>query len=168
MDHLCNAVESALSTSNWYAALMVALALPDIAARVDDPTKPSSARYVEWVETYLCPHYTRPVAGHVHKFLSGGDCYALRCAFVHEGGDDVTHHRAAKALDKFQLLAPRPGLRVHCNQTNNKLQLQVDIFCRDILAATRAWRASITPADTVRLDRLKNLAVIQVGGVIAV
>lgn len=170
MEHLCRAAEGALSTSNWYAALMVALALPDIAARVDDPSKKSGTRYSDWVERYLSPTYTRLIGAppRSHKFLGGGDCYALRCAFLHEGGDDVSHHSAVQALERFQFLAPRPGWMIHMNQSNAKLQLQVDVFCTDVVNAVRSWRASIPDSDSARLDRLAQLAAIQTEGPILI
>ena len=96
MEMLRRAVEESLATSNWYSALMVALALPDIAARIDDPSKSSTKRYAEWVDRHLSPKYTKnigPSPGTIYQFLGGGDCYALRCAFLHEGGDDVSNHR---------------------------------------------------------------------------
>jgi len=142
---------------------MVALTLPDIAAKIDSPKAKSGPRYAAWVETYLTPKYYRP-AGHVtpeHTFLSGDDCYALRCAFLHEGGDETAHHPASKTLERFQFLG---GGFIHCNQADKKLQLEVGAFCRDICAAVETWLTSIPTTDRARLDRLKNLATIQTSG----
>ena len=149
MNHLTGAVEDALAASNWYAALTVALTVPDIAAWVDDPTVGSRARYAAWVEQYLSPAYTSEVgADHeLHKFLSGDDCYALRCALLHEGRDDTAAQRAADALTRFQFTAPQQGLVLHCNQVGTKLQLQVDIFCRDMCHAVAQWVEAIPAGD---------------------
>lgn len=165
MDQFLAATESALQSSNWYAALLVALALPDIAGWVNDPVAGSRARYAAWVEQYLSPTYTSEIgADHVqHKFLSGDDCYALRCSLLHEGRDEIAHQRAQDALDRFQFTAPTHGLIAHRNQVGAKLQLQVDVFCRDICQAIRIWLASIPAGDRDRRHRLGQLAVIHAG-----
>ena len=81
--------------------------------------------------------------GAPHVFLHGEDCYALRCAVLHEGADDIVTQRARVALDSFLFVAPRNGWTVHCNQSNAKLQLQVDIFCEDICAGVDAWLLAV-------------------------
>lgn len=163
MKHLTDAVEDAVKASNWYAALTVALTLPDIAGWVDDPRIKSQARYAAWVEAHLSPTYTSHVghARELHKFLSGDDCYALRCAFLHEGRDDTSEQRAADALTRFLFTAPRPGLTLHRNQSGTKLQLQVDLFCREMCTAVRTWLTTIGPTDVDRASRLAQLATIQ-------
>lgn len=170
MEHLTEAVERAVQTGNWYAALMVALTLPDIAAWVDDPTQGSTKRYASWVERYLSPGYTALIGSDQtpHKFLSGNDCYALRCALLHEGRDDTSQQRAADVLARYQFLAPLPVGTFHRNQVGPKLQLQVDLFCRDMCASVRTWRATIAPSDTARLNRLAELATIQTSGPIRI
>ena len=65
-----------------------------------------------------------------------------------------------------QFIAPRPGRTIHCNRSNKKLQLQVDIFCRDMVTAVRAWRAAIPETDTTRQARLDELAAIQIDGLV--
>lgn len=72
-------------------------------------------------------------------FLSPSDCYALRCALLHEGRAEITEQRAREALDRFHFIEPPKSGMVHCNQSDNVLQLQVDIFCQDIINALRAW-----------------------------
>jgi hypothetical protein len=165
MEQFTDAIERSLQTSNWYAALLVALALPDIAGWVDDPTATSRARYAAWVEQFVSPDYTREVgpARTRHKFLSGDDCYALRCSVLHEGRDETSHQWASDALDRFQFVAPLKGWTIHCNQADTKLQLQVDIFCRDICRGVQNWLLSIPVADQDRRDRLAQLVFIHVG-----
>ena len=85
MQHFFIAIEQALQSGNYYAALTTALALPDICGWIENPSIGSKARYVAWFEKYVQDKYTRQpgyvVAGLV--FLSGSDCYALRCAYLH-------------------------------------------------------------------------------------
>ncbi len=72
-------------------------------------------------------------------FLSGNDCYALRCAYLHEGSDNISQQNAKEVVDKFHFIVAPKGSTIHCNMMNTKLQLQVDIFCED----TQAGRLSV-------------------------
>lgn len=134
MNHLLASVENALNEGNHYAALALALALPDICGWVQDPISTSKSRYSTWFEKYLLSRYTRPASKiqPEHIFLNGADFYALRCAYLHEGRDDITDQRAQQVLAAFQFVVPPSGWQVHCNQSNKTLQLQVDVFCRDV------------------------------------
>jgi hypothetical protein len=163
MDEFLNAVEAALQARNWYAALVVALVLPDIAGWVEDPTLGSGDRFSNWFDRYVGKRYESSGSEILppHKFLSGDDCYALRCSLLHEGRDDIAHQRARASLERFQFIVPRGGI-IHCNQVNKKLQLQVDIFCRDICQGARDWLASIPESDKVRRSRLSELLNIQI------
>lgn len=131
------AIEKALADQNWYAALGLALALPDICANVCSPNEGSQRRYVKWYNQYMLPKYTRQVGANKeeHVFLHGEDCYALRCALLHEGSHDISEQRAQQVIENFNFVVPPQGWVVHMNQMNNALQLQVDIFCRDICSS---------------------------------
>jgi hypothetical protein len=144
MKHLIESVRAAVREKNWYAALSVALALPDICAKVED-TMPagSQKRYINWFDKYLAPNYQRMVAGQVHTFLTGDDCYALRCAYSHEGEFDISGQRARKALASYVFVATPPGVTVHMKQTNSILQLQTNLFCEEICLAVETWMAAV-------------------------
>lgn len=133
------AVRKALAEKNWYAALAVALTLPDICGRLESPNVASLKRYVRWCDSYLTPRYTKEMPGGMHIFLGGQDCYALRCAFLHEGRDEIVDQRARKALESFMFITPPHWGSMHCNQVNSKLQLQVDLFCEDICVGVEQW-----------------------------
>ena len=102
MNNLTHALESAIEQKNWYAAVMLALTLPDICGKIEYPEDHSGARYKKWCEKYLEPKYTHQVGPaqmeKIHTFLSGSDCYALRCALLHEGSDDITEQGARESL----------------------------------------------------------------------
>lgn len=152
MEQFINAVRQSIATENWYAALGMALTLPDICGRLTDPEIPSGKRYAAWWEEYVQERYTVPD----HVFLSGRDAYALRCAYLHEGRDDVAEQRAREALSSFVFVAPRPGWNVHCNQRDDILQLQVNIFCGDVCDGATAWMESHRDDEAVQ-ERLRGL-----------
>lgn len=145
MEHFLTAVESAVAQRNFYAALATALALPDICGWAEDPTVASKARYSAWFERFLRPSYTSHVGPERKEvtFLNGSDCYALRCAFLHEGRDDITEQKAQEVVDRFEFTVAPSGWVVHCNMLGPKLQLQVDRFCADIVSAVRAWGQTV-------------------------
>jgi hypothetical protein len=167
VEEFVRSVELALDTGNWHAALLVALALPDMAGYVENPSSSSGNRYAAWFDRYVGDRYRSASPWGAHTFLSGDDCYALRCSLLHEGRDETSHQRARDSLERFQFLAPRSGLVFHCNQAGRKLQLQADIFSRDICGAVRSWLSSI-PASDDRMARLNAMLKIQTSGPIQV
>jgi len=47
-------------------------------------------------------------------FLSSGDAYALRCAYVHEGRGEILEQRAREALTHISFHVPnKPGIVAH-------------------------------------------------------
>ena len=162
MERFTSAVERALRDANWYWALMIALTLPDICGWLEDPSLGSKARNVAWSRRFLEPRYTyRFGKTHRHTFLSADDTYALRCAVLHEGSDDITRQRARAALERFHFIDPPPPPRVvHCNQVNDTLELQVDMFCQDILAGVRQWADTVLASSAAARARLDELIVI--------
>lgn len=161
MKRLIDSVESSIKTKNWYAALIVVLTLPDIAGKIDNPRANSGKRYADWFNKYVGDRYRSEIGPDKteHVFLSGNDCYALRCSFLHEGKSDITHQRAREILENFEFVAPPKGTILHCNQTNNRLQLQVDIFCFDIIGGLKKWIEEISK-DFEKLSTLNNLVTI--------
>jgi hypothetical protein len=168
MEHLLRAVETAVVQQNWYAALTTALALPDICAWVENPSVGSRARYVAWFDRFLRPLYTKRVGASQEEmtFLTGDDCYALRCAFLHEGRDDVTEQKAQDVVERFEFTVAPPGWVVHCNMSmvGGKLQLQVDQFCAEIVGAVRAWFTTVLGRPDVQSRLLTLLRLHDVNG----
>nr|MBV6631350.1 hypothetical protein [Oceanococcus sp. HetDA_MAG_MS8] len=153
MQELIAAIDSNIATGNWYSALFVALSLPDVCGKIEYPERHGSQRnYADWFNRFVADRYTHRVGAGAREvvFLSGNDCYALRCAYLHEGSDDVTRQRAREAVDKFHFIVAPHGCTIHCNMMDTKLQLQVDIFCRDIRDGVIEWLASIEGHRTKR------------------
>lgn len=156
MEKLIESIESSLEASSWYAALIAAITLPDIAGKIEYPT--SHTRYGNWFDTYVGREY--------EGFLAGTDCYALRCSLLHEGVSRISHQRAQEVLDDFQFIIPPENGMMHCNliakiDSNGAiqgavLQLQVDIFCRDLVSGIRAWLIDIK-GDSDKLEALRNM-----------
>ncbi|MET3349661.1 UNVERIFIED_ORG: hypothetical protein ABID57_001333 [Arthrobacter sp. UYEF1] len=160
MQHLTESVRTAVQQSNWYAALGLALTLPDICSRLEAPhIKQSQPRYVIWCNTYIVPGYTSFVGPEreEHIFLSGEDCYALRCAVLHEGRDDIVEQKARQAIDSFNFTLPMPnGNSTHRNLLGNRLQLEVHRFCWDICDGADRWNEAMAENQGVQ-ERIKAM-----------
>ena len=157
MENLIRSVELSLDHKNWYSALTLALILPDIAGKIEFTNLSSGKRYAQWFENYMIDNYKSNIGPDrtEHIFLSGNDCYALRCAYLHEGKSNISGQRASDVLEDFEFLIPPKGSTIHKNQLNNKLQLQVDIFCRDILNGINKWLEDVY-CDTEKQNKLSG------------
>lgn len=145
MENLLKSIENSLENKNWYSALVLSLILPDICGKIEDKNQSSTERYPVWFDKYLGEKY--------NGFLSGHDCYALRCSFLHEGHSNIDERGASEKqkeqdiLNRFMFLSRG----AHCNRLNNchfgdsrydgkqVLQLSVYDFCQDFIEATRKW-----------------------------
>ncbi|AIF51988.1 hypothetical protein [Pelosinus sp. UFO1] len=137
-----DAVRKSINEQNWYAALALALALPDMCSKLESPNLLNTGmRYKNWYNKYMLLKYTRKIGANetTHVFLNADDFYALRCSYLHQGSQDITGQKARKILEDFNFVAPHGRGTIHLNKLNNTLQLQVDIFCEDICVAIERW-----------------------------
>lgn len=161
MENFVKALELSLTSKNWYSVLFISLTLPDICGKVDYPDAGSKHRTINWFKKYIEPTYTITSHGSDVIFLSGTDFYALRCALLHEGQDDISTQRAREVLDKFKFVQPlHHGIYIHNNMLNNTLQLQVDQFGKDVLYAVKEWLKDIEN-DVTKISKTKSMLSIQ-------
>ena len=149
MENLIKALESTLESNNWYGALFIALSIPDICGRLETPEESIRTRYERWFERYMLSKYSKPIGPEQtpHTFLSSSDCYALRCALLHEGRDVIKDQRAREMLRRFHFIEPPPkGGRIHLNQFNDVLMLQADILGIPIQVAAMAETTALGAA----------------------
>jgi hypothetical protein len=162
MDRFTAAIRKSLESQNWYAALYMSMTLPDICARLEsDDGKTNANRYMAWFEKYLADNYKREIGPdrHLHVFLSGADCYALRCAILHEGITDITTQRCRDAVERFHFTV----VGAHCNQFNFVLQLDVPTFCNDVCRAAERWIDDFRTNHPDKLNRLDQIVKVHVG-----
>lgn len=157
MDAIIDSAKQSILYENWLGALSTCLTLPDICGKlIEDPKVPTGQRYKNWVEKYLVPKYTSKMGpdNEEYVFLTAEDCYALRCAFVHEGA--AIDEKNAKKASEIVFCLPTPGRIVHSNKVGNKLQLQVDIFCKDIIKSVEYFLKE-NISDSTFQSRMTNL-----------
>lgn len=162
MKRFINSIRLSLESANWYSALTTALTLPDVCGRLDTPNEGVGQRYKRWFSEWMLHNYKHEVGADREEvtFLSGSDCYALRCSYLHEGGSDITQQNAREALSNFHFITPPPkGSVVHCNKFDDALQLQVDIFCNEMADAADRWFESVQGDEKI-MSRIEALLLI--------
>jgi hypothetical protein len=155
MEEILGAIRTSLAGGNWLGAIVLALTLPDICGKLEGTNKSSSARYCEWFEKYLTQY---------KGYLSGSDCYALRCSFLHEGSDNIETQRSRDVLDRFIFMTGGP----HCfyfskskfgdSKYDGKdvLVLNLQSFCHDIVEAVEKWLLNSVGDQTIE-QNLDNM-----------
>lgn len=147
MQEFTNSIRKSISDKNWFAALFLALCMPDICAVIETPNNNNvGERYKRWFTENLAPTYS--------PMFSAEDCYYFRCSCLHQGLDthvNLTHER-------IHFITPLPNNNiVHRNKINNVLQMQIDVFCNDIAKAVDLWYENVAKKDTEMQTRIDGL-----------
>jgi len=158
MQHLVEGVRQAVASKSWYAALGLALALPDICRWVDSPNTKSGQRYKGWFSSHVEPKYMGGRSGR-DVLLNGSGCYALRCAYLHQGDFDTSGQSASDVLKAFRFVVCTGRIYAHNNRRNHLLQLDVPTFCEDMCVAVEAWLPTVI--DRAAASRLASLGTIE-------
>lgn len=138
-------IREAINQENWYAALAFALALPDICGGIEYPNEQSSKRrFIDWYDKYVIPRFHEVFSnGKGHLLLSGSDCYALRCSFLHNGSENISDQRAQEVLHTFYFIEPLANWKFNTRTRDKMLIMQVDRFCNLICNTAEEWLANI-------------------------
>lgn len=71
-------------------------------------------RYADWFDKYVGHRYKSKIGAHQeeHTFLTGNDCYALRCSYLHEGKLSFNFHPGAHQSPPRPLAPRRASLGI--------------------------------------------------------
>ena len=146
MRDLLAQLESASQSHLYYVALFTALAVPDICGALESENgRASPAKFTAWFDRWVAPKY----AFHGGTTLTGQVCYAYRCAVLHQGR--ATHPQMA--FSRVLFLEPGAhGMIWHNNVLNDVLNIDVQIFCADIVASCREWLAVVENSKPYRTN----------------
>ncbi|MFL1609927.1 hypothetical protein [Acinetobacter baumannii] len=142
MKQYLDSIQIALRTKNHFAALSISLMMPDICSSIEaEANKGSGALYSKWFDKYLSSYYTDKYFDTPTVYLSGKECYALRCSYLHQGIHDIGHQiilkDALNTCNRIQFVAddmPQDKLKM------GKLTvLNLNIFCLKIIEAVEIW-----------------------------
>lgn len=174
MDHLTDSITLSLNSKNWFSAIALTLTIPDICAKITDGKKSSGSKYAAWFNDFVGDKYKTnytqkrldwlkekaPEAYEELKHqtrLSGNDCYALRCAFLHEGESEILNQRAQEILNEIQFVEPNTKLIVHGTIINKKLILHIDTFSNHIIQGVQKWKLTLNEDQRDSLTRLAKV-----------
>lgn len=138
------AARAAAAADNWFAALALALTLPDICGALENPGPgKSKARFVDWWDRYMAHHYAvYPDAGESWQpftYLPGTEAFALRCSYLHAGTDDVA--RPDTALTRVRFLGPPSAAAFGFNPQTRTLAIGLEQFVDWVCGAVETWLA---------------------------
>jgi hypothetical protein len=133
MRELFDQVEAVASTRLYYIALMSALAIPDICAAMESENgEANRPKYEGWFDRHVAPRYETRWG----CTLDGTTAYQFRCSMLHQGR---TQHKAG-TYSRLLFLEPGASRTVmHNNILNDALNIDVSIFCTDVVDAAREW-----------------------------
>jgi hypothetical protein len=122
-------IKIGLDNDLYYLSLFAALAIPDICGAIgSDNGEADSHKYKDWFDRYVADKY--------RGFLTADDCYFFRCSLLHQGS---TQHPKS-GYSKILFVEPSATTNVfHCNIINDALNIDVRIFCNDIIEGAKVW-----------------------------
>lgn len=102
-------IKVALKAGAYEAALALALTLPDICAKVESGKSTTSGNdYIAWVDKYVNFEVLSFCSDTQQAEMNGTLVYALRCAFLHCGNDQINDQNAGQNLPhtNFKVMPP--------------------------------------------------------------
>jgi len=145
MRHLLEQIKKGLDNNLYYLSLFAALALPDICGAINSESgEANKDKYVQWFNKY--------VAGKYRGFLGGEDCYYFRCSLLHQGNSQHPRSNYSRVL----FVEPTATTNVfHCNILNDALNIDVRIFCNDIVEGVEEWLKEVEKTELYKRNYSK-------------
>jgi len=165
----------AIADDNLYAALSLALTMPDICGSLEDPGPGKSRkRYIAWCKKWLEPRFTRFLGPSKEKtvFISAEHCWQLRCALIHSGQASFDDEGSPYRFEFFD-----KTIGMHLNTfaistdsgEDRFLQIKADLFSEEVFKAADEWDTAVAPDANVQAEKAKLLTIrssgFTVGGV---
>ena len=132
-------LQQCIEADNWPAALCLALSLPDMAGTVESPRDAPRQRYMDWFNAWVGPKYRTQLLVGQQAFLSGADCYGLKCAMLYQDAPEGLHRHDVRIFDRFKFTVSEAD---HGARKSGNLYLHAGRFCRDLMAGGEAWLKS--------------------------
>lgn len=138
-EFVVNEINRCMRAGLPYAAIHMALSLPDVCSSLetepnDDARYRVEKRYVSWCERYLSRHYQN---------FSPADCWALRGGVLHNG---IFGAHGKSRYDDVLFGLPGSPNRIHDGLSTNNggtnltaLFLDSEMFCESMIKAAGEW-----------------------------
>lgn len=132
MEFLLKEIEYALNNGLYFVALQSTLTLPDICGALQSSDGVTTRDdYITWYDTYAKESSSNAI--------SGQDCYYFRCSCIHQG----TSQNPRSSYKRIIFLIPNNSYTMHNNIINDALNIDIKIFCSNIISAVRKWEQEI-------------------------
>ena len=129
MEFLLKEIEQALNSGMYFMALQSTLSLPDICGALQSSNgMATKSNYISWYDTYAKESSSNAI--------SGEDCYYFRCSCLHQG----TTQNPNSSYSRILFLVPNNQIVAHNNIFNDALNIDINVFCSNILSAVRKWK----------------------------
>jgi hypothetical protein len=185
MQDMIDSLATSIEQQNWYAALCASLTFPDVCGAITAPNTRGRSRYIQWFRDNVEPKYTSangasvdpslPVAREIFRTiqqanptaklvgnrivstsLTAEDCYAMRCAYLHSGENDLTGQSARRILSRINFTVPTKNFKgsgnISFNAGDNVLQLSIDIFAQNMKESVDHWWNSLDSSQRATAD----------------
>jgi len=122
-------VRKGLDANLYYLSLVSALTIPDICGAMDSENgEAKPKKYIAWFDRYIPPEY--------RGLLDGKDCYDFRCSLLHQGSS----HRKNSRYTRVLFVEPSAtNIVLHLNIIFGALNIDVGIFCNDLVGGAEKW-----------------------------
>jgi hypothetical protein len=133
MKDLLSQIEAAINDHAYYLALYASLTVPDICGAMEsEDGQATKIKYITWFDQYVAPKYF--ACG--QATFTGEACYFYRCAILHQGR--AQHPKLG--FSRILFVEPESTTNVfHNNILNDALNIDVSIFCNDIIQGALNW-----------------------------
>ena len=177
MRRFTDAGRRAISGDNLYAALILALIIPDICGSIADPGPGKTrSRYIRWFRRWAEPKFTSraPSSAHPHHvFISAEDCYQIRCSLIHSGSSEIEPNQR-NILATFMFCDRSVGSHMNWFEGNtingvrqpNFLQVKVDLFSAEMFSAADEWDEAVAQDPDIQAEKEKLLVIHTRGAII--
>lgn len=122
-------IKKGLDANLYLLSLFSALSIPDICGAISSENGEASAeKYKTWFDKYIAPKY--------NNFLNGENCYYFRCSLLHQGSSQHNKSNYKRVL----FVEPSATTNIfHNNIMNDALNIDVRIFCNDLVGGAEKW-----------------------------
>jgi len=142
MRHLLEQIKKGLDNNLYYLSLFAVLTLPDICgAMASENGKACRKKYIQWFDNY--------VGGKCVGSLNGEDCWYFRCSLLHQGSSQNPKSNYSRVL----FVEPTATTNVlHCNILDDALNIDVRIFCNDVVEGVRGWLKEVEKTEPYKTN----------------
>ena len=142
MRDLLEQIKKGLDANLFFLALFTALTIPDICGALSsDNGEASGQKYQDWFDQYVSKKY--------NNFFNGQNCYYFRCSLLHQG---TSQHNKSN-YSRILFVEPSViNLIAHNNIMNDALNIDIKIFCKDIIAGAEEYLAENEETELYKIN----------------